>query len=88
MSLINLSIIDNFSSEIFWECCESNLGLLGEKQVGYLCAMQPQHVNALFDGTDEIDLVSLDKTYFEMLQSHQAIIRDQQCHLQLTEPHS
>ena len=24
-----------------WECRESNLGLLGEKQVCYLCAMQP-----------------------------------------------
>ena len=25
----------------YWECRESNLGLLGEKQVCYLCAMQP-----------------------------------------------
>ena len=25
----------------FWECWESNPGLLGEKQVCYLCAMQP-----------------------------------------------
>ena len=38
--LINLSNIDNFSSEYVWECWETNPGLLGEKQVCYLCAMQ------------------------------------------------
>ena len=39
--LINHSNINNFSSEIFWECKDSNPGLLGEKQVCYLCAMEP-----------------------------------------------
>ena len=39
--LINLSNIENFSSEFFWERCKSNPGLLGEKQVCYLYAMQP-----------------------------------------------
>ena len=30
-----------FHLKFLWECCESNPGLLGEKQVCYLCAMQP-----------------------------------------------
>ena len=38
MRLINLSSNNNFSSEIFWERRDWNLGLLGEKQVCYLFA--------------------------------------------------
>ena len=38
--LIHLSNIDNFSSEKIWDRLESNLRLLCEKQVCYLCAMQ------------------------------------------------
>ena len=35
------SNIDNISSEKNWERREYNVGLLGETQVCYLCAMQP-----------------------------------------------
>ena len=32
-----------YQEKILWECQESNLGLLGEKQVCYLCAMKRNH---------------------------------------------
>ena len=34
----------------YWECRESNLGLLGEKLVCYLCAMQPPNLVNLYPG--------------------------------------
>ena len=46
-SFHNLSVVDLISKS-FWECRESNPGLLGEKHEHYLCAMQPPPMLSLF----------------------------------------
>ena len=60
--LITLSDIENFHLKFFGECWESNLGLLGEKQVCYLCAMQPPPPRLqLRDGFDAVEAFLVDE---------------------------
>ena len=58
MLSINLSKIYHYSSEKLRECWELKLGLLGEKQECYVCAMQPpplSHVNVSSKNLKESD---------------------------------
>ena len=48
-----------FPLKKFQECWESKLGLLGEKQVCDLCAMQPPQLYSMFTWNDDNVLTDL-----------------------------